>query len=330
MIVFDVNHINYTSLLRDLASAVQLPYNGEDFLLLSPPAGKGVIKVLSLFDELQVMLVDASFSERLMTIRSNSCKRYFILHFDDVYIKDAASFMVDNEILKKSNTRHAVARLTSNIFDNSEEIPANVHIKSVKILFDEHWLKKYLGLNSDSEVLRKYLALKTESFDIEKLDAEYEQLMGSLWSVHKMEPLHNIFLQNRVALLIERFFTRLHNKMNLLEGGFNLTDSEINKLIQVKDIFVSDFSKTPPTIDAVAKMVSMSSTQLKKKFKLLFGDSIFAYYQKLRMQKAKALLMNKGYSVTRVAESIGYQNTSNFISAFKKQYLFSPGEAMHQ
>ncbi|MEO5890418.1 MAG: AraC family transcriptional regulator [Ferruginibacter sp.] len=330
MIVFNINHSDYKILLRDLAAALRLPFYGDDFLLLNPPAGNGIIKVLGLFDELQVMLADASFNQKMVLTRNHSSNRFFILHFDDVYITDTAKFIVDKEILQKSNTRHAVARLTSNIFDTAEEIPANLHIKSVKILFNEHWLKKYLGLNSDTEVLQKYLSLKTESFDIEKLDAEYIKLMDSLWSVHKTDTFQNIFLQNRVTLLMERFFTSLYKKIDLLKGEFKLTEWEVNKLIQVKDILVSDFSKLPPTIDEFCRLVSMSSTQLKKKFKGLYGDSIYAYYQKLRMQKARELLVNDRFSVNAVAEAIGYQNTSNFISAFKKQYIFSPGDLAKQ
>lgn len=326
MIVFNINHTNYKVLLSDLASALEIPFNGDDYLLLTPPAGKGIIKVLSLFDELQVMLVDASFCEKLITARSQATERYFILHFDDVHITDTAKFKVDNEVLQKSNTRHAVARLTSNIFDNTEEIPANVYIKSVKILFTEHWLKKYLGLSSEAEVLQKYLALKTESFDIEKLDAEYLKLMDNLWSVHKMEPLHNIFLQNRVTMLMERFFTRLHDKINLLNGGFKLTNDEVERLIKVEQLLVHDFSGPPPTIDEFSRLASMSSTKLKKSFKSVYGNSIYAYYQKERMQKARQLLMSSKYNVKETAAAIGYHNSSNFIEAFKKQFNVSPGE----
>ncbi|MEO6731531.1 MAG: AraC family transcriptional regulator [Ferruginibacter sp.] len=326
MIVFEINHTNYIMLLKDLAAALNLPVTGDDFIVLTPPAGEGTMKVLSLFDDLQVLLTDASFGQKLLTVRSRSDTRYFILHFDDVYINDTARFTVDAEILQKSNSRHAVARLTSNIFNNTEEIPANVHIKSVKILINEQWLKKYFGLNSNADVLQKYLSLKTESFDIEKLDAEYLKLMDSLWSEQKMEPLHNIFLQNRVTLLMERFFTRLHDKMNLLEGGFKLNEEDVQRLIRVEQLLVNDFSETPPTIDEFSRIVSMSGTKLKKNFKSLYGDSIYAYYQKSRMQKAKVLLMSTKYNVKETAEAIGYNNTSNFIAAFKKQYHISPGE----
>lgn len=71
-------------------------------------------------------------------------------------------------------------------------------------------------------VLQKYLSLKTESFDIEQLNETYLPLMEEIWSVPQNDPVQNTFLQNWVTLLIERFFTRLHDKSSLLERRFNL------------------------------------------------------------------------------------------------------------
>ena len=326
MIVFNINHTDYTMLLQDLAKAFNIPCKQDDFLAVPATSGEGSIKILKLFDELQVMLADVSFNETLVTTREYSDKRYFILHFDDVYITKTAALKVNGETLQKTNTRHTVARLTSNMFINTEEIPANLHIRSIKILFDEKWLKKYLGLSADTDVLQKYLSLKTESFDIEQLDETYLRLMEEIWSVPQNDPVQNIFLQNRVTLLIERFFTRLHDKSNLLKGRFNLTDDEVKRLIQVEQLLVNDFSEAPPTIDEFARIVTMSSTKLKKSFKGIYGNSIYAYYQKVRMQKAKELLQSGKYNVNETAQAIGYHNTSNFIVAFKKQFAISPGE----
>lgn len=326
MIVFNINHTDYNLLLQDLAKAFNIPYNGDDFFIVPATAGKGNIKILKLYDELQVMLADVSFNQPLITIRENSDSRYFILHFDDVYITKTGTLKVDGETLQKTNTHHSVARLTSNLFVNTEEIPANLHLKSIKILFDEKWLQKYLGLSATTDVLQKYLSLKTESFDVEQLDETYLRLMEEIWSVEQDNPVQNIYLQNRVTLLIERFFTRLHDKSNLLEGRFNLTDDEVKRLVQVEQLLVNDFSEVPPTIEEFSRLISMSSTKLKKSFKGIYGDSIYAYYQKIRMQKARELLLSGRYNVNKTAEAIGYHTTSNFILAFKKQFNISPGE----
>lgn len=325
MIVLHINHTNYKELLQDLAIQLGMPFQQKDFLIIKPPAGTGVFKSISLFDELQVLLVDAAFSDTFVTIRERSDNRYFILHFDDVLITSTVTAKVDDEILQKSNTRHAVARLTSNLFVNTEELPPHMHIKSIKILFNEKWLKKYMGMETDADVLKSYLSLKTESFDIEQLDGEYLELMDQLWNAPKNDPMQDMFLQNRVTLLIELFFTRLYGKMNLLQGKFNLSSAVIQSIVKVENLLISDFSKIPPTIEEFSRMFSMSSTKLKKNFRSIYGDSIYAYYQKQRLQKANELLLSGQYNVKQVAEAIGYNNVSNFTLAYKKLFHKIPG-----
>ncbi|MES2431915.1 MAG: AraC family transcriptional regulator [Bacteroidota bacterium] len=326
MIVFNIDHKNYQKLLKDFAVTLGIPYNDTDYLILPETVGKGIIKVFSLFDELQVFLIDAVFNERILTTRKKSDDQYYILHFDDFKITETLKFTVEDEMLQKTNMHHSVARLTSNMFTNKEEIPPGVHVKAVKVLFNSKWLKKYLGLDSNEAVLQKYLSLKTESIDIEKLDAAYHHLLNDLWEIEKENPLKNIYLQNRVSLLVERFFSRLFEKMNLLEGKFVINEEDVQRLVKAKQILVNDFSEQPPTITKLSKLVSMSATTLKRKFKDMFGDSIYAYYQKQRLQKAKELLATGKCNVKETAEAIGYHNPSNFIVAFKRHFKILPGD----
>ncbi len=328
MPVLNIQHTNYSQVLQNIAAALQIPIKkGADFVQLRPPTGTGIFKAISLFDELQVLLVDATFAVNITTVRPKSAEKYFLLHFDDVVITNTASIKVDDETLYKTNTRHAVARLTSSLFSNIEELPANLHIKSVKVLFNEKWLKKYMGLDADADVVKQYLALKTESFDIEQLDAEYLKLMDDLWTAKKDDPLQNIFLQNRVTMLIERFFSRLYNKTDLLLGKFDLSSDVIQSLIAVEQKLVTDFTRLPPTIEQFSKMASMSSTKLKKSFKTMYGDSIYAYYQKLRLQKAAEILASGKFSIKETATAVGYNSLSNFTLAYKKQYKKMPAAA---
>jgi AraC-like DNA-binding protein len=317
-------------MLHDFSVQLKLPYkNGDDCLMYQPPVGEGFLKAISLFDELEVLLADVKFYDSVTTVRQRSSSRYFILHFDDVFIAATAKVKIDDETLQKTNTRHSQARLTSSLFENTEELPPGMHIKSVKVLFNEQWLKKYMRLDADDDVLKTYLSLKTENFDIEPLDGEYLKLMDELWMTDKNDPLQQLFLQNRVTLLVERFFTRLYEKINLLKGHFNLSTEVINRLITVEKTLVEDFSKMPPTIEQFSKMVLMSSTMLKKSFKTMYGDSIYSYYQKQRLHKANQLLLTGQYNIKQTATAVGYNNVSNFTSAYKKQFNKQPAAVLH-
>lgn len=330
MIVIELKHTDNRSLLRLMAGVMRVPYHGEDFIELRPPAGEGIIKVIDLADELQVLLANVEFSSYLVAKREPSEKRYYALHFDDIYINNTAAFTVDGEKLEKKQTRHSVARLTSNVFSNAEEISAHNRIKVVKVFFSEAWLKKYLGLDDTVDGLQKYISLKTACFDMEPLDAEYLRLMDELWSAKKEDPLQNIFLQNRVTLLIERFFTRLVEKMKKWDGGHNIPQEDMELFMKVERLLVKDLSEKPPSIDELAKLVTMSATRLKKGFKEMYGSGIYTYYQTARLQKARELLLSGKYSLKETAAATGFNNMANFATAFKKQYNILPSQLVNR
>lgn len=313
-----------------MAGVMGVDYHDEDFIKLQQPAGSGIIKVIDLASELQVLLADIVLNRHFIAKREKSAQRYYVLHFENAMLPDTAKFSVDNETVHQDQSHHAVVRLTSNMFSNTEEIPAQTSVKAVKVFFSEAWLKKYLGLDEAASGLQKYVSLKTACFDIEPLDAEYLRLMDKLWNVKKDDPLQNIFLQNRVSLLIERFFSRLAEKIKRFEGMPDKTEEEVQQLMKVENLLVQALGEAPPTIDELSKMVGMSATKLKKSFKEMYGSGIYTYYQQMRLQKAKELLTTGNYSVSETAEKVGFNNTANFSTAFKKQFNTLPSLLIQQ
>ncbi len=323
MVVLNINHVDYTVLLKDISTKYNIPLTGNNLLTLPPSIGKGYLKTVQLHNGLQAMLIDLDFNYSFITIREQADNCAFVLHFDDLMVNGSANYLVDGETLKKTNTRVTLARLTSNMYLNSEEIPPLAQFKAIKILFDENWLKKYLGLSSNTTVLKTYLSLKTASFEIEQMDEAYLGLTNEIWTSNINDPLQDIYIENRINLLIERFFTRLHSNDKLLLS-VNLTDDELERLVTIENILVGDFSIAPPTIDACCRIISMSKTKLKISFKKVYGLSMFVYYQKQRMKKAGELLVSGTHNINQTAKAVGYQNVSNFIVAYQKHFLILP------
>jgi AraC-like DNA-binding protein len=95
-------------------------------------------------------------------------------------------------------------------------------------------------------------------------------------------------------------------------------------MMQVEKELLEDFSKTPPTVEALAKKHSIGVSRLKRQFKQVYGKPVYEYYQKYRMAKAKALLLSGDFTVKEVGYKLGYQNLSNFANAFKKEFGVLP------
>ena len=130
-------------------------------------------------------------------------------------------------------------------------------------------------------------------------------------------------IKERVLSLLTEFFNRLHRKAPA--NKLRQRNVHYDKMIQVEKILHSHLQQTLPSIDAIAKQVSLSESTLKRHFKIMYGKSIYEYYLELKMTLAKRILTEKPVSVNEVAAMLDYGKVSNFIDMFKKHHGYSPG-----
>ena len=80
------------------------------------------------------------------------------------------------------------------------------------------------------------------------------------------------------------------------------------------------------TLEQLSKQIEMSPTQMKKYFKLAYGDTIYSYLKSYRMKKATQLLMEGKFNIAEIASRVGYTNSSKFAQAFKEYTGSTPKE----
>jgi AraC-like DNA-binding protein len=102
-----------------------------------------------------------------------------------------------------------------------------------------------------------------------------------------------------------------------------VNNADAEKLIAIRNIILADLSKLP-SIHTLAITVGMSETKLKLLFKQTFGDTIYNYYQKVRMEEAAFLLKQAAYSVSEVGYQLGFSNLSHFSRLFQRHYGSTP------
>ena len=78
------------------------------------------------------------------------------------------------------------------------------------------------------------------------------------------------------------------------------------------------------TIEDLSERFELSPTVLKKCFKGVYGDSVYAYMKLYRLQVAERLLAESSLTVGEIAARIGYLNPNKFTSAFCAAYGVSP------
>ncbi len=104
-------------------------------------------------------------------------------------------------------------------------------------------------------------------------------------------------------------------------------DSEREKINDAVALIEQQTGK-PYTIKELARKVAMNECYLKKGFKTITGKTIHEYQQELRINKAKNLLQNHGYSVTSAAFELGYSSIAHFSTAFKRVTGLKPCELL--
>jgi len=81
---------------------------------------------------------------------------------------------------------------------------------------------------------------------------------------------------------------------------------------------------TAPTIRDVARAAGMNETTLKRGFKAIFGETLFDFSIRCRMQRALSLLRDEKAPVSRVAEATGYRHQTSFATAFVRHFGMRP------
>lgn len=80
------------------------------------------------------------------------------------------------------------------------------------------------------------------------------------------------------------------------------------------------------TLEELAGQLYISKNYLNQIFKKVTGDTFMNYVISVRMQRAKALLLEGKHLVYEIAEMVGYQNVPYFSTLFKKHCGVNPSE----
>jgi len=94
-------------------------------------------------------------------------------------------------------------------------------------------------------------------------------------------------------------------------------------ILAVQEYLQENYRKTV-TLDALSQQFNISKFHLQRSFRRYTGLSPSEYQQQLRLTKSKELLRSTNFSINLIADSVGFESASAFISAFKKQEGITP------
>ncbi len=211
--------------------------------------------------------------------------------------------------------------LSTNDLGTEIRFPAGSNIQYVVVGITATRLRSILSIEKPNGTLQTIIGENASFLFSESLDAEMQLLLKNIVSVDMFNSLNNFYVQIKVQELMYLLFSKLSLRENTTFKSINSNDAE--KLLVIRNEILNDLS-TPPVLSELATIASMSETKLKQLFKQTFGDTIYNYYQKARMEEAAFLLKQAKHSVSEVGYELGFSNLSHFSRLFEKQYGITP------
>ncbi len=148
-------------------------------------------------------------------------------------------------------------------------------------------------------------------------------------SNNKIQNIFNEIMLDDKTGILKRLFLESKTLELLsfkLDTKRKIENNTVVKKIYLAEKIITSNLHVQYTISMLSKEIYLNENTLKKEFKRLFGESIFKYSLKLRMDEAKKLLYQTNKPIYEIAETVGYKNSTHFTAAFKKQTRYTPKE----
>ena len=88
--------------------------------------------------------------------------------------------------------------------------------------------------------------------------------------------------------------------------------------------YIKDNLTEQITVDGLAQLSAMSTSNFARLFKRQMGYSPYEYIIKQRIDKAKTVLKTTSLSIAEIGVQVGFSTSSNFIAAFRSRVGISP------
>lgn len=122
------------------------------------------------------------------------------------------------------------------------------------------------------------------------------------------------------ALGVEGFLHQSGHDQTRQQRGLSSTDLE--RIHAARDVLCSELQEVH-SMAALARQVGLNTRKLNEGFRQVFGTTIHAYRQEMRLKEAYRLLASGETNVSSAAYRVGY-SPAHFSIAFRKRFGLSP------
>lgn len=188
-------------------------------------------------------------------------------------------------------------------------------IKEISIKMSLNFIEKH-DLDILLPIFEKYAIDKIRNHHTFLLNNKAQDILNELMLDKRTGILKRLFFESKVLELLSIQIEIKEQK--------KLKNNSIAKKIYAAEKIITSNLDIQFSVNELAKKTYLNELTLKKEFKRFFGESIFKYSLKARMEEAKKLLYNTSKPIYEIAELVGYKNATHFTAAFKKNEQLTP------
>ena len=241
----------------------------------------------------------------------------FILN-GDLLMRD---FETNNELIVNAN-RHNL--LYTSCLRGKTEMNKISGMRFFEVNMNVSFFKKYLPLNKTcfkhflNKIKRKESCCFSENGFV--ITVAMYQIIREILNCNRQGIYKKMFLESKI---IELLMLQLEQFGEDQSSAYTLKKNQIEQMYAVKEILQNNTS-TYLSLTEISKRVGTNEYTLKKGFKEVFGQTVFGYWNELKMTQAKILLLDLEKTVSEVSELMGYKHPQHFSTAFKKKFGVAP------
>jgi AraC-like DNA-binding protein len=317
MVTYSFQLENFEQWLAGFAAKLETPLH-DRILSIPSSLGEGIMLARNVNPHFSYAVMNFRLTGDLEMHREAGSKG-FMISFNQVetHRDPSAGFVPTSD--KKPFFRNDIF-LAEAGDSTSLRLTAGTTVKRLLILCSHELARQYLP----AELFDKLAAFaRANNSDTPLLiNLTHRTMLKELFEIKDNDPLSQIRRLSSVIHLIERsLHSFLRQEQTTLPRAVKKTDLEsMQHIEQILSSRLEGF----PSLESLAHEVFMSTSKLKNLFKQVYGHTLYDYYNKSRLQRARELLANGQVSIKQAGSEIGFSNLSHFAKAFRKEFGILP------
>lgn len=243
-------------------------------------------------------------------------KQYLILF----YLSSNTDFKEHKKgkIIQHKKGDWIVASLSNGEKPYTFQFPKSAHLHALSLFIPTDSLESFINTSPSYSYLQRLIQSEESYLIYESVSSSLKQIFGAISTNSMKTFLEMLNFQEHIYSFLKTIFEQLsQNNINAIKHNFKKGD--INALIKAEKLLLNNI-KQPPTIQELASEAAMSPTKFKSVFKKVYGESVYQYYLKHRMELAQQWIVENKLNISEIARELGYKNLAHFSRVFKEYY----------